>query len=235
MHEPQGFLRKYVFSFDHKVIGIQYLITAFVMALVGGGLAFMIRAQLAWPDAAMFKPEAYISFVTMHGTIMVFFVVSLGISAFGNFTIPLHIGARDMAYPWLNMLSYWTAVPSCLLMFLSFFMFGSVFMAFDARNRDVRERIVEVLDARPLSNLELLLGRFLGVLFMGWIPAVILVFVLWIVGLIIDEAIQLLSLIDFITLMAAAKCSVQDNRTPFLNHFLGQHHELSIGQRAGFF
>jgi cytochrome c oxidase subunit 1 len=124
VHEPQGFLRKYVFSLDHKVIGIQYLITAFVMALVGGGLAFMIRAQLAWPDAAMFKPEAYISFVTMHGTIMVFFVVSLGISAFGNFTIPLHIGARDMAYPWLNMLSYWTAVPSCLLMFLSFFMPG---------------------------------------------------------------------------------------------------------------
>ncbi|MHC4854418.1 MAG: cbb3-type cytochrome c oxidase subunit I, partial [Planctomycetota bacterium] len=75
MHEPQGFLRRYVFSLDHKVIGIQYLITAFVMALVGGGLAFMIRAQLAWPDAAMFKPEAYISFVTMHGTIMVFFVV----------------------------------------------------------------------------------------------------------------------------------------------------------------
>ena len=124
MHEPRGFLRKYVFSLDHKVIGIQYLLTAFVMALVGGGLAFMIRAQLAWPGAAMFRPEAYISFVTMHGTIMVFFVVSLGLSAFGNFTIPLHIGARDMAYPWLNMLSYWTAVPSCLLMFLSFFVPG---------------------------------------------------------------------------------------------------------------
>ncbi|MHC4933147.1 MAG: cytochrome c oxidase subunit I [Planctomycetota bacterium] len=120
MHEPQGFISKYVFSFDHKVIGIQYLVTAFVMALVAGGLALMIRTQLGWPKVGMFQPEAYISFVTMHGTIMVFFVISFAISALGNFLIPFHVGARDMAYPFLNMLSYWTAVPACFLILASF-------------------------------------------------------------------------------------------------------------------
>jgi cytochrome c oxidase subunit 1 len=120
VHEPQGFISKYVFSFDHKVIGIQYLVTAFVMALVAGGLALMIRTQLGWPKVGMFQPEAYISFVTMHGTIMVFFVISFAISALGNFLIPFHVGARDMAYPFLNMLSYWTAVPACFLILASF-------------------------------------------------------------------------------------------------------------------
>ena len=124
MEEPQGFVRKYVFSQDHKVIGIQYLVTAMVMALVAGGLAVVIRLQLAWPDTAVFSPETYISFVTMHGTLMVFFVVSLSLSGLANFLIPLQIGARDMAYPFLNMLSYWTVVPSCLLMIASFFVPG---------------------------------------------------------------------------------------------------------------
>ncbi|MHC4958221.1 MAG: cytochrome c oxidase subunit I [Planctomycetota bacterium] len=123
-HEPKTFLGKYVFSFDHKVIGIQYILAAFVMALVGGGLSLMMRSQLAAPTAALYKPEAYISYVTMHGTIMVFFVVSYAISGFANFLIPLHIGARDMAYPMLNMLSFWTAVPAALVMILSFFMPG---------------------------------------------------------------------------------------------------------------
>jgi len=127
MHtEPKGFLGKYVFSFDHKVIGIQYLITAMFMGLVGGTLALMIRTQLQHPDMVIFSkaiitPESYLSFVTMHGTIMVFFLVSMAISGFANFLIPLQIGARDMAYPFLNMLSFWTVVPSCLLMLGSFF------------------------------------------------------------------------------------------------------------------
>ena len=123
MHdEPKTFLRKYVFSTDHKVIGIQYLLTAFVMALVGGTLAIMIRTQLQHPDLKIIgKPEDYLAYVTMHGTIMVFFVVSMAISGFANFLIPLQIGARDMAYPFLNALSYWTVVPACLIMLLSFF------------------------------------------------------------------------------------------------------------------
>jgi cytochrome c oxidase subunit I len=124
-HAPSGFIRKYVFSFDHKVIGIQYIVTAMVMALLAGGLAVMIRIQLAWPDTALVRPESYLAVVTMHGTIMVFFVVSLAlVSGFGNFLIPLMIGARDMAYPLLNMLSYWTIVPACGLILLSAFVEG---------------------------------------------------------------------------------------------------------------
>ncbi|MEM8882498.1 MAG: cbb3-type cytochrome c oxidase subunit I [Planctomycetota bacterium] len=130
MHEaphaaPTTFIGKYIFSFDHKVIGIQYLLTAILMAVVGGLLSLMIRLQLQHPEMQLLgPPEAYLAWVTMHGTIMVFFVVSLAISGFANFLIPLQLGARDMAYPMLNMLSYWTIVPSVLLMLASFFVPG---------------------------------------------------------------------------------------------------------------
>lgn len=136
-HEPTSFWRRYVFSTDHKVIGIQYYLTAFVMALVAGLLAVIIRLQLAWPGSTqswlasifpqwvpegVLTPEFYIAIVTMHGTIMVFFVVSLAlVSGFGNYLIPLQIGARDMAFPFLNALSYWVIVPACVLMIASFF------------------------------------------------------------------------------------------------------------------
>jgi len=124
-HEPQSFVSKYIFSLDHKVIGLQYIFTAMFMGLFGGALAMIIRSQLAWPEHGIVKPETYLSIVTMHGTIMVFFVVSLAlVSGFGNFLIPLMVGARDMAYPLLNMLSYWTIVPACLLMLLSFVVEG---------------------------------------------------------------------------------------------------------------
>ena len=124
-HHPQSFLSKYVFSFDHKVIGIQYIAMAVVMAVVAGYLALVIRFQLANPKSELVPPETYLSLVTMHGTIMVFFVVSLTlVSGFGNFLIPLQIGARDMAYPFLNMLSFWVMVPACLLMLVSFFVEG---------------------------------------------------------------------------------------------------------------
>ncbi len=126
-HAPQSFWSRYVFSQDHKIIGLQYLITAMVMALVAAGLAVLIRIQLAWPGSLgiMMTPETYIAIVTMHGSLMVFFVVSLAlVSGFGNFLIPLHVGARDMAYPFLNMLSYWVIVPACLLMLISFFVPG---------------------------------------------------------------------------------------------------------------
>lgn len=135
-HAPRSFWTKYIFSLDHKVIGIQYLLTAIAMALIGGLLAGLIRLQLAWPgepvpllakifprwygDGAL-KPEFYLELVTMHGTIMIFFVVSFALSGIGNFTIPLHIGARDMAYPFLNMLSYWTAFLASVVMVASFF------------------------------------------------------------------------------------------------------------------
>jgi cytochrome c oxidase subunit 1 len=138
--KPHGFLRRYVFSTDHKVIGIQYFFTAVLMALVAGFLAMLIRVQLAWPGKAwpllaklfpvgmeggIMKPEFYLALVTMHGTLMVFFVVSLALlGGFGNYLIPLQVGARDMAFPFLNMLSYWTVVPACLIMLASFFVEG---------------------------------------------------------------------------------------------------------------
>jgi len=138
--EPQSFVRRYIFSTDHKVIGIQYYLTAMAMAVVGGTLAMLIRLQLGWPDekwpllaklfprgmsGGVMNPDFYLALITMHGTLMIFFVVSLGlVSGFGNYLLPLQIGARDMAFPFLNMLSYWTVVPACVIMLASFFVEG---------------------------------------------------------------------------------------------------------------
>ncbi|MFQ5528912.1 MAG: cbb3-type cytochrome c oxidase subunit I [Gemmatimonadota bacterium] len=135
-----SFVRRYVFSLDHKTIAKQYLFTALFMAVFGMAWSIMIRLQITWPEASwpflgnlfpglyedgILLPERYLSLVTMHGTVMIFFVVSLGlVSGYGNFVIPLQVGARDMAYPFLNMLSYWTIVPACALMLLSFFAEG---------------------------------------------------------------------------------------------------------------
>jgi cytochrome c oxidase subunit I len=134
-HHPQlGFWRKYVFSTDHKVIGIQYMVTAMAMAVIGGALSLLMRLQLAWPDerwafltrmmpdgfspAGSMKPDFYLSLVTMHGTIMVFFLFTAVLTGgFGNFLIPLQIGARDMAFPFLNALSYWVFLVSCIVIF----------------------------------------------------------------------------------------------------------------------
>jgi cytochrome c oxidase subunit 1 len=133
----QSVWTRYVFSTDHKMIGKQYLFTALFSGLFAVAWSILIRIQLAWPNApipilgklfpglyqdGVLLPERYLSLVTMHGTVMVFFVISLAlVTGYGNFIIPLHIGARDMAYPVLNMLSYWTVVPACVLMLASFF------------------------------------------------------------------------------------------------------------------
>jgi cytochrome c oxidase subunit 1 len=138
--EPPGFIRRYVFSTDHKVIGIQYILTGLVMALLGGALAALIRLQLGWPEHqwallsrmlpegmpnGVMTPEFYLAVVTMHGTVMVFFFISLVlVSGFGNFLVPLQIGARDMAFPFLNMLSYWVAFLSAVVLIASFFVTG---------------------------------------------------------------------------------------------------------------
>src|SRR6266581_4745568 len=140
---PQAFIWRYVFSKDHKVIGIQYYMTAMVMAWVAGLLAMLIRLQLAWPEKTwpvlgrflkagfsdgVMNPEFYAMLFTMHGTIMVFFVLSTApVSGFGNFLIPLQCGARDMAFPFLNALSYWTFLPGCLVILSSFFIGAGFF------------------------------------------------------------------------------------------------------------
>jgi cytochrome c oxidase subunit I len=136
-HAPQAFIWKYVFSKDHKVIGVQYYVTAMLMALIAGVLAMLIRLQLAWPEKTwpglgkvltsgfsdgVMNPEFYAMLFTMHGTIMVFFVLSTApVSGFGNILIPLQCGARDMAFPFLNGLSYWTFLPGCVIIVTSFF------------------------------------------------------------------------------------------------------------------
>jgi cytochrome c oxidase subunit 1 len=138
--EELGFLRRNIFSTDHKVIGIQYTLTGFAMAIVGGVLAGLIRLQLGWPlhqwkllarvmpisiSNGVIAPEFYLALVTMHGTIMVFFFISyVLVSGFGNYLIPLQVGARDMAYPFMNMLSYWIGLLAALVMLASFFVTG---------------------------------------------------------------------------------------------------------------
>ncbi len=134
-HRSGGFLSRYVFSRDHKIIGIQFLFSTLIWMVVGGLLALAIRWQLAWPWSDMpiigpwlfadqggqITPEFYTVLFTMHGTIMIFFVVIPILSgAFGNYLIPLMIGARDMAFPTLNMLSYWLMWPAFCLMILAF-------------------------------------------------------------------------------------------------------------------
>ncbi len=138
-HHELPWIRKYIFSEDHKIIAKQYLLTGIFWAIIGGGLSILFRLQLGFPDADLtwLKPllgnwigsdgkldaEFFLALVTMHGTIMVFFVLTAGLSGtFSNFLIPLQIGARDMASGFMNMLSYWFFFVSGLLMFVSLFL-----------------------------------------------------------------------------------------------------------------
>jgi cytochrome c oxidase subunit 1 len=140
-HEEPGFLRKYVFSTDHKVIGIQYAVTGLLFLLFGFSLMMLMRYQLAYPGRAIgwlgnllgearmpggvMLPEFYNELGAMHGTIMVFLgVVPLAVGGFGNFVLPLQIGAPDMAFPKINMLSYQCYFLGGLTMLASFFVPG---------------------------------------------------------------------------------------------------------------
>ncbi len=136
-HHHETFFSKYVFSMDHKMIAKQFLITGIIMAVIAMILSILFRIQLAWPDKSFplletflgqwaeggrIKPDFYLSLVTIHGTIMVFFVLTAGLSGtFSNLLIPLQIGARDMASPFMNMLSYWLFFAACVIMMSSFF------------------------------------------------------------------------------------------------------------------
>src|SRR6266849_6253471 len=138
MERELGWWRKYVFSTDHKVIGIQYAISGFVFLFFGFCLMMLMRWQLAFPgqpfpvigawfsETAMvggiMLPEFYNQLGAMHGTIMVFLgVVPLAVGGFGNFVMPLQIGAPDMAFPKLNMVSYWVYFLGGVIMLVSFF------------------------------------------------------------------------------------------------------------------
>jgi cytochrome c oxidase subunit 1 len=127
--EPEGFLRRYVFSTDHKVIARQYMLTGLIMALVGGAAASLIRAQLAAVEpggtGGLIDPQLYNGIVTFHGTLMVFWVaMPLLVAGFGNLLIPLMCGTDDMAFPRLNMLSYWIFFLSTVVLLASLFVPG---------------------------------------------------------------------------------------------------------------
>lgn len=136
-HHEQSFISKYIFSMDHKTIGKQFLITGIVWAIIGGFFSVLFRLQLGYPEASFpiletifghwalggqIQPEFYYALVTMHGTILVFFVLTAGLSGtFANILIPLQVGARDMASPFLNMLSYWFFFLAGIVMAASIF------------------------------------------------------------------------------------------------------------------
>lgn len=138
-HEELSFIRKYIFSEDHKVIAKQYLISGIAWAVIGGLLSLLFRLQLGFPDMTLewlrpvlggwidetghLEKEFYLALVTMHGTIMVFFVLTAGLSGtFSNLLIPFQLGARDMASGFINMLSYWFFFVSSVIMFVSLFL-----------------------------------------------------------------------------------------------------------------
>ncbi len=139
-HEPAGFWSHYVFSTDHKMIGRQFLFLGLFMLIIGGFLAMLIRWQLAWPETevpglgwvpeptmyeGIIPPSTYNMLFTMHATIMIFFVVMpIMVGGFGNFLIPIMIGAKDMAFPLLNLLSFWVGAVSGVIMLASFFVVG---------------------------------------------------------------------------------------------------------------
>jgi cytochrome c oxidase subunit 1 len=125
-HGPQSFWTKYVWSQDHKVIAIQYAGTAIVVGLVGLMLSNLMRLQLGFPGRfAFINADHYYQFVTMHGMIMVIYLLTaLFLGGFGNYLIPLMVGARDMVFPYLNMLSYWVYLLSVLVLLSSFFVPG---------------------------------------------------------------------------------------------------------------
>ena len=130
-HEgPHGFIRKYIFSLDHKVIGLQYFFLALTAVFVGMFLSLLMRIHMIWPTADLplfgqIKPETYLSLLTMHGTIMVFFVLTTAPQGgFGNYFLPIQIGAPDMAFPVLNMLSFWTTFVAFVVILAAFFVTG---------------------------------------------------------------------------------------------------------------
>jgi cytochrome c oxidase subunit 1 len=137
-HHKQSFITKYIFSQDHKTIGKQFLITGIIWAVIGAFFSVVFRLQLGFPDSSFpfleklfghwakdgkLDPEFYYALITMHGTILVFFVLTAGLSGtFANLLIPLQVGARDMASPFMNMLSYWFFFLASVIMMSSLFL-----------------------------------------------------------------------------------------------------------------
>src|SRR4051794_843795 len=141
-HHEIGFAKKYIFSTDHKIIGLQFLFLGLMFFVIGGMEAMLVRWQLGWPDAPVpvlgkymvatgqwssetMPPEFFTSAFTMHASIMIFFVIiPLLVGTFGNYLIPLKIGAGDMAFPFLNGIAFWSALPAGTIMVAALFIKG---------------------------------------------------------------------------------------------------------------
>src|SRR5512134_695089 len=126
LYHPHTWLGRYVFSQDAKIIAVQYACTAIGIGLVALVLSWLMRLQLAWPNQFEFiNPSNYLQFVSMHGMIMVIYLLTaLFLGGFGNYLIPLMVGARDMVFPYVNMVSYWMYLLAVLLLVASFFVPG---------------------------------------------------------------------------------------------------------------
>ena len=126
LYHPKTWLGKYVFSQDAKIIALQYSMTAMAVGLIALVLSVLMRLQLGFPNVFSFiTPDAYIQFVTMHGMIMVIYLLTaLFLGGFGNYLIPLMVGARDMVFPYVNMISYWIYLWAVILLLASFFVPG---------------------------------------------------------------------------------------------------------------
>src|ERR687895_2856154 len=120
----QGRFASWVATVDHKRIGILYILTSLIFFLAGGGMALLIRTQLAQPDMDFVTRDSYNELFTMHGTTMIFLVVVPIFAGFANYLVPLMIGARDVAFPRLNALSYWLFLFGGLVLMCSFFADG---------------------------------------------------------------------------------------------------------------
>jgi len=148
-HEaPKNFIRKYIFSLDHKVIGMQYIILALAAVVVGVTMSVLMRLNLSWPGTSwsilgtlfptgapggIMNPDFYLSLVTMHGTIMVFFVLTTAPQGgFGNYFLPIQIGAEDMAFPFLNMMSFWVTFVGFIVILAAIFVEGNTTIATSA-------------------------------------------------------------------------------------------------------
>jgi cytochrome c oxidase subunit 1 len=131
----RGLLRRYLFSTDHKTIGLQYFFLSLAAVLVGMVLSLLMRIHIVWPKAAIpflgqIKPENYLAYLTMHGTLMVFFVLSTAPqSGFGNYFLPLQLGASEMAFPRLNMAGFWISLLSFFVLIAAFFVPGGASLA----------------------------------------------------------------------------------------------------------
>jgi cytochrome c oxidase subunit I len=132
---PAGFLRRYLFTTDHKIIGLQYFFLSLAAVLVGTVLSLLMRIHLSWPNMRIpllgeIKPESYLAFLTIHGTLMVFFVLStVPQNGFGNYFLPLQLGTSEMSFPKLNMLGFWITLLAFLTLVAAFFVPGGASLA----------------------------------------------------------------------------------------------------------